>query len=520
VNQIGPALLHHSFTFATFLILCLAASGRAAGPLAEAQVPVEEIRLANGFKLLLVEQPESTTVVAGWMVGVGSADDPSNRTGLSHLLEHMMFKGTRTVGARDLVQELETLAEVDRIWHEEQALELKIESASARKRQKLTQQLAGLVAERQSLQEKARSQAFLGLYSFLYSEQGGTDLNANTYRDLTAYYVTLPTEKLELWFWMESDRLTAPIFREFYKELGVIHEERRLRIDATPTGGLDEQLRGLFWGDHPYSWNPMGRPGDLDRIRREEAAGFFRRHYRADNMTAVLVGGFDRELAKLWARRYFGRLQSGSPAKSAAIRSGPPPRAQKRSFTDICNCPPQVQVLYPTAAFGHPDTYPLQLLSAIMNGRTGRLYRSLVLDQQIAFSAYSQQISWRQAGEFSFRAESKGVIDPEALIVAWDQQLDRLLSEAPTTAEIRRAKNRLAADAFRRLQEPAGLMKQLLIYEGLGDWRYVNRWPSRIQELTAQDLVRAAAEYLKPASRTIAIYRRPETKTGTSPGAP
>lgn len=175
-----------------------------------------------------------------------------------------------------------------------------------------------------------------------------------------------------------------------------------------------------------------------------------------------------------------------------------------------CNCPPQVQILYPTARFGEPDAHALQLLSAVLNGRTGRLYRSLVLDRQIAFSAYTQQISWQQAGEFSFRAESKGPVDPTELIQAWDRQVALLTTEAPTTEEIRRASNRSTADAFRSLKDPTALMKQLLIYLGLGDWRYLNQWSGRIQEISSDDLVRVASKYLLPHRRTVAIYRRPQ----------
>jgi len=510
VKHIGPAVYHLSLILVRVVLLCPPVIGEQAAVPANALVPVEELRLANGMTLLLVPQPESTTVAVGWMVDAGSADDDSDQTGLSHLLEHMMFKGSRTVGTRDLELELEALAAVDRAWTAKKDLLAKMEQASPKKRQKLSPRLDAASSLLATAQARASSLAFLGQYSFLYSQQGGTGLNANTYRDLTLYYVTLPSEKIELWFWLESDRLLSPVFREFYKEVQIIHEERRQRIESTPSGPLDEQLRLSFWGPHPYAWNPMGRAADLDTISRQNALDFFQRNYRPDKMTAVLVGGFDAWQVETWARQYFGRLPAPSKPGPESPRQPLEERTKERRLEATCNCPPQVQILYPTARFGDPDADALQLLSAVLNGRTGRLYRSLVLDQQIAFSAFTQQISWKQKGEFSLRAESKGSVDPAELIRAWDQQIDLLGTEAPTPQEIQRAQNRSIADAYRSLKDPTALMKQLLIYQGLGDWRYVNQWSGRLQELSSDDLVRVAAKYLVPDKRTVAIYRRPQ----------
>ncbi len=476
-----------------------------------AQVPVRQLILDNGITVLLVPLPDTTTVAAGWMVRAGSADDDPEKTGLSHVLEHMMFKGSRAIGTRNLDRELEVLATLDRLWAERRDLEHRIEAASVKRRPKMETKLAALNSDIQIAQSQASALAFLGQYSFLYSEQGGTGLNANTYRDLTVYYVTLPSEKLEIWFWLESDRLLAPVFREFYKEIQVIHEERRQRIESTATGRLDEEVRELFWRPLPYAWNPMGRPEDLDRLSRDDAVEFFRQNYRPEEMTLALVGGFDAIEVEAWARSYFGRL----PRSKARIQRPPvEPSLTKRGeqrYEAQCRCSPQANIFYPTASFGEDDADALQLLSAVLNGRTGRLYRSLVLDQQIAFSAFTQQISWRQQGQFSLRAESKGDTDPENLVRAWDEQVRRLQTEPPTTAEILRARNRSIADAFRSLQDPTALMKQLLIYQGLGDWRYINDWSARLQRIHSEDLVRVASTYLLPQRRTVALYRRSAT---------
>lgn len=478
------------------------------------QVPVEEIRLANGIQLLLVDRAESTTVAAGWMVRAGSADDPPQQTGISHLIEHLMFKGTESIGTRNIDRESEILDRIDRVWKERRSIRGRQADASGKKRKRLARQAETLSRELESLQNQARELTYLGEFSLLYSEQGGTGLDANTHQDLTLYYVTLPADKLELWFWLESDRLLHSVFREFYQEVEVIHEERRLRIESTPTGPADEELRTLFWGDHPYAWNPMGHADHLSALARTDAIDFFNHNYRSDNLTLALVGPIDTTEVSRWANRYFGRLP-------AVDRQGPPidlPGAnafEARRLEATCECPPQVHILYPATRFGDSDGYALQLLSAIMNGRTGRLYRDLVLDRQIAFAAYTQQIPRKRAGLFSFHAESKGAVDPEVLIDAWDRQLRQLIAEPPSPREVDRARNRMTADALRSLRQPIGLLKQLLIYEGLGDWQYLNHWASRIGEVTPGEVVEVATRHLVPARRTIAIYRRPGRTTSS-----
>lgn len=501
------------------LLILLASPSRPASPAAPAtaQVQVEELRLGNGMTFLLVPRPRATTVAAGWMVRAGSADDGPGRAGLSHLLEHLLFKGTRTIGARDLRQEEQLLQRLDDAREELDTLESRLAEDSARRSGRLQRRLEERRLEFESLRRQAESLVFLGQFALHYSELGATGLNANTFRDFTLYYVTLPSEKLEAWFWLESDRLLEPVFRQLFKELEVIREERRMRIESTPTGQLDEELRARFWGDHPYSWEPQGKPEDLQRITRALAREFFRQHYRAGNITAALVGGFDPQLVRSWARRYFERLPGGGVPTGLPPPARTEPRTAETRMTGSCECAPQLQVLYPGVAFGHPDAAALQALTAILNGRTGRLYRSLVLDQQLAFSAYSQQISWRRAGQFSVHAETKGTVDPLELLAAWDVEAERLRSQPTSTVELRRAVNRLAADSFRALKEPIDLLKQLLVYQGLGDWRYLNRWGAEIREVTPADLQRVAAEYLVADRRTVAVYRRP---AGAAPRAP
>lgn len=474
-----------------------------------ARVPVETFQLDNGMKVLLVRRPEISTVAAGWVVEVGSADELPGETGLSHLLEHLMFKGTRTIGTRDIEREMVLLDREDRLQSDLRALRAEQLEAGARKRAKLDQRVSHAEEQLRQVQSEARSLALLGQSSLLYSQLGAVGLNAHTLRDLTFYYVTVPAEHLEDWFWLESDRIMEPVFREFYKELDVIREERRLRIESNPTGSANEQLKAAFWNQHPYAWDPQGVPADLEGLTRQSARDFFRQHYAPNRITAALVGNFDTGQAKRFAERWFGRI----PARQSPPRGQVPTPASSRNnggraLILECDCPTQVQVLYPSAAFGEPDSRALEVLAAVLNGRSGRLYRSMVLGDGIAFSASALQSQLRQAGYFTFQAETKGGSTPEDLLLAWDREVSRLQTQPVTAEELVRAKNRLSADAFRRLKDPASLLAQLLVYQGMGDWREINTWPQQVLSVDAQQVRGAAGRYLAPHRRTVAFYQK------------
>jgi predicted Zn-dependent peptidase len=488
----------------------------AAAPSVEAKVPVETFTLANGMRFLLVPRPELTTVSAGWVARVGSANEFPGITGLAHLFEHMLFKGTRTVGTTNIERDLEILAEQERL--QQQIREIYREQ---RERARLgeiddpfaqgarTPELEALDAQFQELVAEQRAIMVKDEFDQIYTEAGASGMNAFTSEDMTGYFITVPANKLELWFWMESDRLHEPVFREFYAERDVVQEERRLRTESTPTGRFDEQLSAMFWQSHPYGWPVVGWPSDLKVISKEQADRFFDTYYAPNNLTAVLVGNFEPAEVRRQAERYFGRLDRGERPPADVVTLEMPQLAEKRMIAR-CDCQPQVQVLYHTVPFRHRDSYALDVLAGLLNGRTGRLYKGLVLERQIASTASSSQSSMKWAGSFSFEAETRGDATPEQLEQAWNEELERLQREPVPAEELQKVKNQIAADAFRRLESPFFLLLQLIFYEGMGDWQYLNFWADRTQEVVAEDVQRVARQYLTPENRTVGLYFRQE----------
>lgn len=491
--------------------------GGAAAFGAEAPAPpalaFDSFTLANGMEFVVVDRPGTTTVSAGWVARVGSVDETPGATGLTHLLEHMLFKGSRTIGARDLPRELQAMEREDR-------LQAELREAHGRQRERFR---AGEVSdpyapderppELKALEGRARRAASeaaelseAGAFQRTYSEAGATQLNGVTMADLTLFFVTVPANKLELWFWMESDRLLAPVLRGFYTERMVVTEERRQRVEGTPTGSFAEQLEALFWLSHPYRTPTSGWPADLGLLARADAERHFETHYGPGNLTAVLVGELDAGEVRAWAERYFGRLEPRpAPPEVAAIE---PAVVAERRMLARCECRPQVEALFHTVPFAHPDGPVLEVLAGLLNGRTGRLHRSLVLEQEVAFSASATQESRRWAGLFTLTAEAAGEATAEDLLAALEREVAALAARPVPEAELAKVKNQVLADAYRRLEEPQGLLRQLLIHAGLGDWRGLEARTAATLKVSAEDVRRAAARYLRPEQRTAGLYAR------------
>ena len=487
------------------------------------EVAVEEVVLDNGMTVLLLPRPGDPNVAAGWVAKVGSVYERPGITGVAHLFEHMMFKGTSTIGTRNIESDLQLIAQLDEVKAEMRVEEAALLEAhrlgriedpndpagrSVRHRE-LIERFEALLAEQDELIIKED-------FSRLYSGQGASGMNAGTSYDYTVYFVNVPANKLELWFWMESDRLLNPVFREFYSERDVVHEERRLRTDSTPTGKFQEQFDALFWQSSPYSWPVVGWPSDLEGITREEALEFFGLYYAPNNLAAVLVGDFDPAEAKVLAERYFGRVSSSDrPAPQPRTREMP--QLGEKRMTAYAETNPQVTIRYHSVPDGHVDEPALVVLGQILNGRTGRLYRSLVEEQEVATSAAGGQNGFKFEGMFSLQGTAKDGHTPEEVEQALYAEMERLKDELVEPRELQKVKNQNAASNFRGLQSNFGLMMQLLVREAWRGWETINTDPALYDAVTAEDIQQVVNTYFTPENRAVAVYYREESDEAPDP---
>ena len=499
--------------------LLLTATGQAQ------QVAIEEFTLDNGMQFLLVPRTDQPDVVsAGWVARVGSVNERPGITGISHFFEHMMFKGTGTIGTRDPEKDARYRAEQQvvrdqinqLVWTGQYDRFFKGAIDDPWDPTNDTQQLRVLRAR---LDELIRAQQGRGTggpeagtivkdeFDQVYTRAGGSGMNAFTTYDLTCYFITIPSNKLELWAWMESDRLHDSVFREFYSERDVVHDERRLRTESTPTGKFDEQFDAMFWASAGYSWPVIGWPSDLNSYTFEQAQEYWNVYYRPRNLFGILVGDFDPAEPKLLIRRYFSRLEPGARAPTPVVTLEVEQLAEQRMIA-AGDFPPGIEIRYHTVPAGHADSYPLDMLAEVLNGRTGRLFTGLIEGRGIAAAADAASDTRKYAGLFAVSAQARGEATPEDLEAAWYEELAKLQDTEVPERELRKVKNRVAAGNFRRLESNMSLFIQLAFSEAILDWREINDAPAKYEAVTAADIRRVARTYFAPTNRSVAIYRR------------
>jgi len=386
---------------------------------------------------------------------------------------------------------------------------LKPENQTPRLRE-LQQQFSRLVAEEREVLVKNE-------FDRIYTAAGASGMNAFTTEDMTAYFITVPANKLELWMWMESERILHPVFREFYAERDVVFEERRMRTDSTPLGKFSEEFNALFLESHPYHWPIVGWPSDIPAISKAEADAFYATYYSPQNITLVLVGDFHAAEAQQLAEKYFGRIPSHPGTVPDVVTTEVKQVAEKRMNAEA-EANPQVEISWHTVPFQHRDSYPLDVLARLLSTRTGRLYKSLVVGAQVATAAAADQESKKWAGLFTVEGEAREGHSPVEVEQGIYNELEKLKREEVPDVELQKVKNNFAAAEFRKLSANFPILMQVLQSDGLGDWREVNQAGPMYQAVTAADVRRVATEYLTKENRSVGTYlRKPGDSSGEDP---
>ena len=471
----------------------------AAAPAAPAALPAElqpaELKLDNGMTFLVVERPGRPLVSAQWAVRGGSASDPPGRRGVAHVVEHLLFAGSRTIGTADWDAESRLLRQWERLY------------ADSVRRRRAAPGLARLEGRLAVLQRP-------GEYSSVYTRAGAFGLTAETRHDSTTFQVLVPAEKIELWFWMESDRLLEPVFRGFERELRVVEQERRQRIDSSPAGSWFELFDAAFWGaGHPYAHTPGGERLEIAGLLPADARAHFEAAYGPERLVAVLVGDVSPDRVGELSERYFGRLKRrGASAGTVQVDDRPerPAAAALGSLEGLCACRRQVEIRYPTVPFQTAgEGVALDVLAGVLNSRSGRLNRRLVLgDDAVATSASAQHVSRMHGGYFAVRIEAAGDTEVAALLPAWDHLLEQIRADGIESAELERVRRQMATDSFRQIETDIGLARRLAAAEVLGGWRRVNEWFEAAAAVRSVDLEQVIDAFLAPEKRAVLSLER------------
>lgn len=466
-------------------------------------LPVTRITLENGMRILVLPRPSAPTVAFVVEYEVGGVHEHLGTTGIAHLLEHLLFKGTTTIGTTDVEAERRLFARMDAVHDTLVRVRGSRTPDSAR--------VAALEARIAALEDSARTYVVANEFDRILTRAGARGLNATTTSESTLYYVELPANRVELWFALEADRMANPVFREFYAERNVVMEERRMRVETSPGGLLYEAHLAAAFHMHPYGVPVVGYMSDLRNLSRRQVEEYYRRYYAPNNAVVAVVGDVDPARVRAWAEAYLAPIPRG--AEPPPVLAVEPPQRGERRLEVLWDAEPALRVGWRVPSALSPEAPTLAVLTSLLTGgRTSRLHRRLILEDRIAtgvFASLGPGSRFEQLLQIDATPRAPNTpVDLEAAIY---EEVARLASEGPTEEELERVRNQVEAAGVRRLQSNLGLAFQIAESETLhGDWRETFRFAERLRAVTAQDVRRFAARYLTPERRTVATLRRPE----------
>lgn len=456
---------------------------------------VTEFTLENGLKFIVLERHQAPVISFMTYADVGAANEEDGKTGVAHYLEHLAFKGTTEIGTTNYAAEAPLLDEMDVVFNQLKVAQAEGDEAA----------VEALQAELASLQEEAVQYVKQNEFGQIVEQAGGVGLNATTGADATRYFYSFPSNKLELWMSIESDRFSKPVFREFFTEKEVILEERRMRVDNSPIGQMIEKFLEVAFTEHPYRRPVIGYEADLYGATREDIQTFFDQYYVPNNLVIAIVGDVDPAQVQELATAYFGRLED-NPAPTELVVNEPV-QTEEREFTLELDSEPWYLEGYHRPAVTDPDNAVYSIIDGILTGgRTARLYKSLVEGQQIALDIGSS--TGFPGDKFPNMLLLYALTAPghtvDEIAAAMDEELTRLKTEPVSEQDLDRVKTQTRAGLLRTLSSNQGMASLLAEFEvKTGSWRNVFEELAAIEAVTAEDVLRVTQSTFVPENRTV-----------------
>jgi len=467
--------------------------------------------LDNGLTVIVCERPEAPVFSFFTHVDVGSDREFPGITGLAHMFEHMAFKGTDKIGTNDYADEKGALEKVEQSY---QAYDQERRKEIGRDDQRLTE----LEKAWKDAMTAAQKYVVENQFGQIVEQNGGTDLNAFTNNEETGYSYSFPSNQVELWAYLESGRFLHPVLREFYKEREVVHEERRLG-ESNPHSRLSEQFVAAAYVAHPYGQPVVGWPSDLESFSMTDAQAYYKKYYVPASMIVTIVGDVKASEVMPTIEKYFGRLPAG--AKPEPLRTiEPPQNAERIVILHETSQPIFIEGYHKPSAKDKDDAVYEALEDLMSNGRTSRLYRSLVRDKRLAArtGGFNGFPGSKYPNMFVFYAYPTPGHTLDQNRDAIHAAIERLKNEDITDEELQMVKTRAKADLLRGLGDNAGLAFQLGTTQSLyGDWRELFRRVDEIEKVSKANIRRVANATFVESNRTVAMIE--STQLATAPAA-
>ena len=462
---------------------------------------VTEFTLDNGLHFIVIERPVAPVASFVTFVNVGSVNEPVGNTGVAHIFEHMAFKGTKEIGTTDWEKESAAITRADflyRQWVRERSKPNPDQERVKRLKKRFDETV-----------EEADQYVVSNEFTQIIEQNGGTGLNAFTSADATGYFYSLPENRAELWFSLESDRFLNPVFREFFAEKDVVMEERRMRTDSNPVGRLIEEFLSVAYSAHPYANPVIGWASDIQGTSIEDAKRFYQQYYTPSNITIAIAGDVDPANIKDLAETYFGRMEAGRPAPEV-ITNEPDQRGERR-FVMVEESQPFFLSGYHTVSQTHPDFAALQLVGAITSqGRTSRLYKRLVEDEQLALAvqAFNGFPGTKYPGLFMTLAVPNQGVSLEEVEAVIEEEFQKVKDGDITQEELDRAITNARASQVRSLNSNMGLALGFAeSHAQRGSWKESFNALEALEAVTLDDLQRVAETYFVKENRTVGMIK-------------
>lgn len=468
---------------------------------------VIEHRLANGLTILMVERHQTPVVSINITFAVGGVNEQVGQTGLAHLYEHMAFKGTRLVGTTNYEKEKPLLDELTLVGTELDQRQRDVAAKGGGPTAEEQGSIESLQNRLLKLQTQAAQYVVGNQMALLYQRHGGVGLNASTGKDVTRYMISLPSNRLPLWAAIEADRMANPVLREFYKERGVVMEERRLRNDDSPNGLLFETFTSTAFRAHGYGVPTIGWGSDILSLTPAATEAFFKAHYGPNRATIALVGDINPKESIALIEQTFGKIPA-APSPPPLVTVEPEQRGERRVEVEF-DAEPVIVIGYHKPGLGHPDDDVFDVIDAVLSdGLTSRLHQTLVREKRLAASAGSDANypGVRAPNLFILTATPLAPHTTAEVEAAIYEEIERLKREPVSQKELEKVLNNLDADLVRGLRSNGGLASQLALYQAVaGDWRYILTSRDKVAAVTAADVQRVATQYLTKSNRTVGI---------------
>ncbi len=406
---------------------------------------VHEEVLPNGLKVLVLRDESAPLAVFQIWYHAGAVNEQVGKTGLSHLLEHMMFKGTSQYGPKD--------------------------------------------------------------FSRIIKRAGGID-NAATGKDYAFYYQKLSPDRLDLSIELEADRMQNLIVneKETLLERDVVMEERRMRYEDDPQSLVYEEVVSAAFKNHPYRWPVIGWMADLERLTREDIWRYYKTYYVPNNALIVIAGDIDTGSLMKNIRKRFGAIPEG-PDIMPVKPGEPEQRGERRVYVKKEAKLPYVLIAYKTPNVFDEDSYALDVLASILSdGKSSRIYKALIDEKQVALSA-GAWYSNIQKHPFLFYLHGTALPDRtiDEVESAIYEEVQRIKDEPPTDREVQKVKNNIEAE-FVMDQDSIFYRAMLLArFEMIGSWKLMDRYLEGIRSVKPVDVQRVAAKYLVDDKRTVGV---------------